>query len=50
MTRSLYGCGGSILRVDLTATKFFKEPIEKYIPKFLGGRGTNQWILFKELR
>ncbi len=50
MTRSLYGYGGSILRVDLTTTKFFTEPTEKYIPKFLGGRGTNQWILFRELR
>jgi aldehyde:ferredoxin oxidoreductase len=49
MKTELYGYGGSILRVDLTTTKLYTEPTEKYIPKFLGGRGINQWILFKEV-
>ena len=50
MMKPHYGYAGNILRVDLTTSRFLKEPIDNYVPKFLGGRGLNQWILFKELR
>lgn len=50
MRTSLYGYAGNILRVDLTSAGFSTQPTEDYIPKFLGGRGVNQWILFRELR
>ena len=50
MTESFYGYAGKILRVDLTSSKFHTEQTENYVPKFLGGRGINQWILFKELK
>jgi len=50
MKRIENGYAGNILRVDLTTASFWAEPTEKYAPKFLGGRGINQWILFKELR
>jgi aldehyde:ferredoxin oxidoreductase len=49
MTMTRYGYAGGILRVDLTTERIKTEPTEKYIPKFLGGRGINQWILFEEL-
>ena len=49
MRKSRYGYAGNILRVDLTTSRIYTEPTEKYISKFLGGRGINQWILFKEL-
>jgi len=45
-----YGYAGNILRVDLNNSRIEIEPTENYVPKFLGGRGINQWILFKELR
>lgn len=50
MKNQTYGYAGNILRVDLTTSRYWTEPTERYIPKFLGGRGINQWILFKELR
>ena len=50
MTMTTYGYAGSILRVDLTTPRISTEPTEKYIPKFLGGRGINQQILFEELK
>ena len=39
---------GKILRIDLSKMKFFFENYKKY-RSFLGGRGVNQYILFKEL-
>jgi aldehyde:ferredoxin oxidoreductase len=45
-----YGYAGNILRVDLTTPRIYTEPTENYFPKYLGGRGINQSILFKELR
>lgn len=50
MIRSHNGYAGNILRVDLTSAEFCTEPTEHYTPRFLGGRGINQWILFKEVR
>jgi aldehyde:ferredoxin oxidoreductase len=50
MTSPTYGYAGNILRVDLTTSRVHTEPTENYIPKFLGGRGLNQWMLFKELK
>ncbi len=40
---------GKILRVDLSTHKIVTEPSAKYVKRFLGGRGVNQWILFNEL-
>jgi aldehyde:ferredoxin oxidoreductase len=45
----VYGYAGDILRVDLTTSKVVTESVKKYTPKFLGGRGINQFLLFKEL-
>jgi aldehyde:ferredoxin oxidoreductase len=50
MTPSGYGYAGKILRIDLTASSSHVEPTTNYVPKFLGGMGINQWILFKALR
>ena len=50
MVSSKCAYAGNILRVDLTNSRTEKEPTDNYIPQFLGGRGINQWILFKELR
>ena len=50
MTGSKYGYAGNILHVDLTTSKVCTELTENYGRKFLGGRGINQWILFKKLR
>ena len=49
MMRAPYGYAGKILRVDLTTSRIAEEPTEGYVPKFLGGRGVNQWILLKGL-
>jgi len=48
-TRSRYGHTGTILRVDLSTSRIWTELTQNYVPKFLGGRGINQWILLKEL-
>ena len=50
MRISKYGYAGNILRVDLTTSRVYVEPTENFVPKFLGGRGVNQWILLKELK
>ena len=42
--------GGKILRVDLTSGQMWTEPTRKYSPKFLGGRGIDNWILYSEVR
>ncbi|MFW6149822.1 MAG: aldehyde ferredoxin oxidoreductase N-terminal domain-containing protein [Atribacterota bacterium] len=45
------GClAGKILRVDLTSSKIWTEPTEKYVKLTLGGRGTNSLIMFNEIR
>jgi aldehyde:ferredoxin oxidoreductase len=50
MRDSRFGYAGEILRIDLTTPTVLKELTSNYVPKFLGGKGINQWILFKELR
>ena len=44
-----YLYGGSILRVDLSTGKIEKQPTSAYAEKWLGGRGLNARILYKEL-
>ena len=46
---SRYGYAGNILRVDLTTSKLWTESTDKYVSKFLSGRGINQCILLREL-
>ena len=41
--------GGTILRIDLTTGKIEKQPTTAYAEKWLGGRGFNARILYKEL-
>ncbi len=48
MVEKTYAHAGKILRVNLSNGKISTEPTSKYAEKFLGGRGINQWILFKE--
>ena len=50
MRKRRYGYSGKILRVNLADSSTLTEPTEKYVPKFLGGRGLNQWILLNELK
>jgi len=50
MTTKSYGYAGNILRVDLTTARHWTESTAEYAPRFLGGRGINQWILLNELR
>lgn len=45
----MYGWVGTILRVDLTSQKVWKEPTAKYVKEFLGGRGINAKILYDEV-
>ncbi|MFC2002466.1 aldehyde ferredoxin oxidoreductase family protein [Chloroflexota bacterium] len=48
MQETNIGWSGKILRVDLASGKINTEPTETYAKDFLGGRGINSWILFKE--
>ncbi len=50
MRPSEYGYAGNILRVNLSDSSIRKESTYPLVSKFLGGRGLNQWVLFKELR
>ena len=44
-----YLYGGTILRVDLSTGSIEKQPTAAYADKWLGGRGFNSRILYKEL-
>jgi len=48
--RKIFSFAGRILRVDLTSGKMWTECTDQYALSFLGGRGVNQWILFKEVK
>jgi len=50
MERKHFSFGGKVLRVDLTSGRIRTEPTAKYAPKFLGGRGVDNWILYKEVK
>lgn len=41
--------GGTILRIDLSTGKIERQPTSVYAEKWLGGRGFNSRILYKEL-
>jgi aldehyde:ferredoxin oxidoreductase len=45
-----YLYGGTIVRVDLSTGKIEKQPTAAYAEKWLGGRGFNTRILYKELQ
>ena len=45
-----YLYGGTIVRVDLSTGKIEKQPTAAYADKWLGGRGFNTRILYKELQ
>ncbi len=47
--KETYGYTGKILRVDLSNQKIATEPTSIHESMFLGGRGINQWILYKEV-
>ena len=40
---------GDIVRINLSNRKIEREPAAKYYDLFPGGRGLNQYLLFKEL-
>lgn len=48
MSKKTFAYAGKILRVNLSTGKISLESTSKYADKFLGGRGINQWILFRE--
>lgn len=41
--------GENILRVNLTSKKIIMEPSSKYVSQWIGGRGFNSRIMYKEL-
>lgn len=45
-----FSYAGKILRVNLSNRKVTTEDTMKYAKRFLGGKGINQWILFKEVK
>ena len=49
MNEESCGWTGTILRVDLTHQEFFTEPTFQYAERFIGGRGIQQWIIFREV-
>ncbi|HEC91908.1 MAG TPA: aldehyde ferredoxin oxidoreductase, partial [Candidatus Atribacteria bacterium] len=44
-----YSYAGNILRVNLTDSKIWTEPTDKYATRWIGGRSINTWILLNEL-
>jgi len=44
-----YGWSGTILRINLTEKKVFRESTLDYTRAYLGGRGINHAILFREV-
>jgi aldehyde:ferredoxin oxidoreductase len=47
---SPFSSGGRILHVDLTSARTWTEPTEEYSAKFIGGRGIDVWLLYKEVK
>ncbi len=48
MPDKLLGWGGTILIIDLSREKVIKKPLEREVAvKFLGGRGLNDYMLYK---
>jgi aldehyde:ferredoxin oxidoreductase len=45
-----YCFGGKVLRVDLTSGQIWTEPTRRHSPRFLGGRGIDNWILYNEVK
>ena len=50
MKDETYSLAGKILYVNLTTGEIFTELTMKYAEKFLGGRGIDNWILYREVR
>ncbi len=44
-----FGFAGKILRVDLTSSATSEIPIEKYVPKYIGGRGIATRIYWEDV-
>jgi len=43
-----YGWAGTILRIDLTKGKVWKEPSRRYVLDYIGGRGVNARLFYEE--
>ncbi|MFC2014350.1 aldehyde ferredoxin oxidoreductase family protein [Chloroflexota bacterium] len=50
MDQRNFSFAGKILRVDLTSGRIWTESTSKYTPRFLGGRGVDNWILYDEVK
>jgi aldehyde:ferredoxin oxidoreductase len=47
----MYGCLGKILHVDLSSQRIWQEEFdEELMRKYLGGRGINSYLLWRELK
>ncbi len=47
----MYGWAGRVLYVDLTRGKVVKQPLDEKVARlFLGGRGLNDYVLFKMIK
>jgi aldehyde:ferredoxin oxidoreductase len=49
INKKYYSYAGNILRINLTDSKVWTEPTEKYANRWIGGRSINTWILLNEL-
>jgi len=45
-----FSFGGSILHVDLTSGTIWTESTDQYSTGFLGGRGLDAWLLYREVK
>lgn len=50
LKKKIGGYAGKILRVNLTTNSTAKEPVFTYAKRFLGGRGVNSYLFFKEMK
>lgn len=46
----LYGYAGKILRINLTTKEITYIPTEKYVPKYIGGRGIAARLFYDEIK
>jgi len=50
MVEKHYGYVGKILHINLTTGKISTEPIAPYAGRFLGGRGIDSWLLYRQVK
>lgn len=46
----LFSYSGRVLHVDLTSGRTWTEPTDNYSSRFLGGRGIDVWLLYRDVK